>query len=72
MEGKQMRTINLKPCPFCGGRAKMKEITSSYGTFYYVRCDNSDCWMYVTTCNRDTPEEAAARWNTRKDGDPNE
>lgn len=55
----------LKPCPFCGGEADMRENKSSYVPRYYVCCGNVDCWMLVSTCNRETPEQAAELWNRR-------
>lgn len=36
---------------------------------YYVRCGNDDCTVICTTCNRETPEEAANVWNRRADNE---
>ena len=62
----------LKPCPFCGGRAEQKETYKYVGLGksipqYYVRCGNSDCGLYVATCNMDTKEEAVEIWNRREE-----
>ena len=47
----------LKPCPFCGGKAECFTV-------------NSASWVYCTDCRCetwgcDTPEEAIATWNKR-------
>lgn len=65
-----MNENELKPCPFCGGKAKQIETYKYVGLGksipqYYIRCDNSDCNLYVATCNRDTKEEATEEWNRR-------
>ena len=61
----------LKPCPFCGGKAVLKETYKYIGLGksipqYYVKCGNSECCLYVATCNRDTEEEAVEIWNMRE------
>lgn len=49
----------LKPCPFCGGEAKL----ISRGSCNYVTCSNEDeCWFGMT-CHVGTPEEAVQIWN---------
>jgi hypothetical protein len=48
---------NLKPCPFCGGRAV--SLVPSYGR-PYVACESNFC-----TGPRDIAEEAEAAWNRR-------
>jgi Lar family restriction alleviation protein len=61
-----MNHIELKPCPFCGGTAIMRENNNSFvPRRYYVRCGNDNCSVIVTTCNRDTETEAAEAWNKR-------
>ena len=60
----------LKPCPFCGGKAKQEEsyyITGSCKLIpqYYIKCGNKECCLHVATCNRDTVEEAVEIWNRR-------
>ena len=62
----------LKPCPFCGGTAIMRENKNSFVPRYYVRCGNDNCSVIVTTCNRGTAEEAAEVWNRRVDNEPKE
>jgi Lar family restriction alleviation protein len=50
--------IELKPCPFCGGKAEM---VSDFDDEHYVYC--SGCkggWKTM-----ETPEEAAEAWNRR-------
>ena len=49
----------LKPCPFCGGEAKLHE---SYFGGYLVGC-HGKCW--VVTQRYETESEAIEAWNTR-------
>ena len=58
--GKEM--TKLKPCPFCGGNAIVRN--TGYDSFY-VRCENDKCAVVSVTCNRNTSEEAIEAWNTR-------
>lgn len=60
-------SIELKPCPFCGGVARLQHDTSSdhwQQWKFLVICTNIDeCW--ISGKEFDTPEEAIAFWNTR-------
>lgn len=70
--------IELKPCPFCGGKAEIKTDTRfpRYGkyadqavTAYEVCCTNTECIIY----NADnkyflSAEEAVKAWNNRSHG----
>ena len=56
-----MSEPKLKPCPFCGGEAKLINILNYYGDIYWVKCEE---------CNAETPsdfekDEAIAAWNRR-------
>ena len=59
----------LKPCPFCGGEARIKPFTSRKRLFiteitvYEVQCTGCDC--RTPLCY--TPEIAKSRWNRRVD-----
>lgn len=55
----------LKPCPFCGGKAVLKQIPIGQDFPYYVQCDNMKCLINSSTCCRATPEEAIEIWNHR-------
>lgn len=55
----------MKPCPFCGGEAHIKEVVSSCETVYSVGCSDSECMGFETLLCKPTPEEAAAAWNRR-------
>ena len=49
--------IKLENCPFCGGKAKIHLYLSKY----YANCKK--CKTF--SAPYDTPEQAAAAWNTR-------
>lgn len=60
----------LKPCPFCGGKAERKETCNYIWSGrsiprYFIKCGNKECGLYVATYNRDTEEEAVEIWNRR-------
>lgn len=50
----------LRPCPFCGGKAKVYQAGFNV---WRVMCDRLDCATLMSEWN--TPEEAIAAWNTR-------
>ncbi len=55
-------SLELLPCPFCGGDAHL----ASYGyegIQIVAECENLHCGSAV--CGAKTPEEAIARWNNR-------
>lgn len=61
-----MKTPDLKPCPFCGGKASLFSVEQPDGsTTYEVDCENAGCEVSACTAMHDTPEEAAAVWNKR-------
>lgn len=56
----------LKPCPFCGGEAKLHQTT--YGNniaAYVVWCGNRNCDVSPTTRYRRFRKEAIEAWNRR-------
>ena len=55
----------LKPCPFCGGEAHIKEVVSACSVVYTVGCSDSECMGFETLLCKTTPEEAADAWNRR-------
>lgn len=71
--------IELKPCPFCGGEAELRDSPNSRSeegmSFYEVRCKK--CGVHVTgesfnfwivKYNREKPQDqlsAVERWNKR-------
>lgn len=57
--------IELKPCPFCGGKAKLE--SNDYGgkPLWTVRCRWAGGGVYVATIDADTPQKAAELWNRR-------
>jgi hypothetical protein len=69
------KKIELLPCPFCGGEAKICGEDYGNGTgAYYVSCINDMCWCALGEMwDRDAmpdhmfgdEETAATYWNTR-------
>jgi len=60
-----MRKEKLKRCPFCGGKAKLEEITSLEP---WIECKQCGVRVMVKTIYRafkDTEENAIKQWNTR-------
>ncbi len=56
--------MNLLPCPFCGGPAKLSENVEHadyYGFAFDVSCERLDCAAMIG----DTAKEAADKWNIR-------
>lgn len=67
-----MPSPTLKPCPFCGGEARIRENRSraEEGTILYaVSCVDKDCPGYSFMPDGDAPEDedaAVRKWNRRK------
>ena len=62
--------MTLLPCPFCGGEAEVRQ--HCHFDYYSPQCKNWHCVAYGTDAVHDTPEEAAAAWNTRAKTDTEE
>lgn len=60
-------TLDLKPCPFCGGPGKLASYISAHAVpaldmeYHYVECERCD----IMLGNEETPEKAAEKWNRR-------
>lgn len=54
----------LKPCPFCGGKA---EIKSSADNDFWVECalEHRFCQVIPKTWSYETEQEAVEAWNKR-------
>jgi len=50
----------LKPCPFCGGKA---EAMTNMGDYTYYRCKK--CLVRTHDCSCETEPEAREAWNRR-------
>ena len=62
-----MSEIELKPCPFCGKKAKVETITDIFhhSTFMVV-CGNDGCGCHPMTDPFESRREAADAWNRRE------
>lgn len=59
-----VQKIELKPCPFCGCVATLKDMRADR---YYISCDNIECKAQIgeTWGDTETLEVLAERWNLR-------
>ncbi|QPF81714.1 Lar family restriction alleviation protein [Bradyrhizobium genosp. L] len=60
-------TTELKPCPFCGGKAVFGVNEIDFVPWPYVRCD--DCDAMLDAIEGDDHDAMAVRWNTRSLGE---
>ena len=67
MNNESMSLPPLKPCPFCGAAAEIKERRVFGEVFYTTEC--LDC--FAKTFHENTVKEAADEWN-RRAGESNE
>lgn len=59
-----MGELELKRCPFCGGKAKLlKKNHREYKPTYYVRCTSFTCLVETSQCHN--KHEAVRIWNRR-------
>lgn len=69
-----MNETELKPCPFCGGEARILVVKKGYKSI--IECTTHYCgFMRHSYNNGDTDEHAALRlttaWNRRADNERN-
>lgn len=58
-----MSEVKLKPCPFCGGEAKISTYDWGYSVKeYWIYCHSCDC----ASGSYHSKEEAIETWNRRK------
>jgi Lar family restriction alleviation protein len=55
--------VELKPCPFCGGKASIFEVLGQRRPAYYAVCNDEECGAEV--CGQLVREDAAKLWNRR-------
>lgn len=56
----------LKPCPFCGGEAKMKDtLLINNISAYVIGCGNTGCYVRPTTSYYRKRKEVIEAWNRR-------
>lgn len=58
--------VALAPCPFCGGEAEHQPEIGVRSPGYWIRCTKCK----VQSDDRNSPEGAAAKWNTRLASQP--
>lgn len=62
-----MEMIELKPCPFCGSKAKKSkyEDRKTDDTWHCVRCSNPNCVGFYIDPQYETEYMAINKWNRR-------
>lgn len=62
----------LKPCPFCGGEAIMRHISSIMDVFSYVTCTRCGVQSpnFKVSSEYASDDKAAEAWNRRANDDP--
>lgn len=61
--------MELKPCPFCGGKAFVHHVIGGYRDLYRVHCGNEDCPTETATKWQWKKEQAIEAWNRRVDNE---
>jgi Lar family restriction alleviation protein len=66
-----MANTELKPCPFCGGKAELVKdrMALSFADSFFIRCDNADCYVKPQTPHRLSKDDAVNIWNRRADNE---
>lgn len=60
------KLVELKPCPFCGGKAlRFKRDKAYYGESYFIGCKNANCNVRPHTDSYDRQCDATKAWNRR-------
>jgi Lar family restriction alleviation protein len=68
MTDKEKLENDLKPCPFCGGKATLLGVVDEIrGGKHFVSCFNRSCKVTVETEFCETEKKAIAAWNKRKE-----
>ena len=58
----------LKPCPFCGGEAKIEHDCDERTTYFWATCNNRHCLVRpYSEEDFNSAEDAIEAWNTRAD-----
>lgn len=65
------KKYKLLPCPFCGAKARINDVTKMSGIFfefieYYVECSNQKTCGVGPFTHILSKDEAIKAWNTRK------
>lgn len=57
------KAVELLPCPFCGGEAKV--IYDDAGKWFYIACVNDECPIVAQGMWHTDMQKAIEEWNTR-------
>ena len=62
-----MEKKDLKPCPFCGGQAKVVKVKEQHNgiwlDMFAVECQGEECYISTRQCKK--AETMIKRWNRR-------
>lgn len=57
--------VELKPCPFCGGKAKLMHYKIKSDDWWYVACEACEVALDPLYFGEQDKEQAIERWNKR-------
>lgn len=57
--------MKVKTCPFCGGKAIIKQRESGGTTWWKVTCMNANCFIRPETGEEENKEDIIKAWNRR-------
>ena len=62
-----MSENKLKPCPFCGLKAELREESDHHGKYFYLGCSDQKCIAYniVYTLPENEKDNSIKVWNSR-------
>ena len=66
-----MSEIKLKPCPFCGAKVAIDDISTEDEDYFMIQCQNEECGAAACFGDESETKEGAARaWNRRVNNKP--
>ena len=58
--------FELKPCPFCGGKVIIEDISTEDEEYYMIQCTKEECSASACFADYSTTKKGAAEaWNRR-------
>ena len=62
----ETKKIDLKPCPFCGCKAVIEDISTEDERYYMIQCKNEECGASACFGDHSTTKKGTTdAWNKR-------